>query len=160
MHPKRGEVWIEVMSAPVREVDGGTVWHGIICDVSERVGAALRISEQAALSSACRCHPAGTVDDFGDGVVEFLNRQAIEYSGFAGTALADWSWEAQIHPQDRELALQCWKESMRQLRLLEVAVRLRRADGVYRWQHGPPDADGRWARWDPQLVRISTTSTT
>ena len=55
----------------------------------------------------------------------------------------------QIHPQDRELALQCWKESMRQLRLLEVAVRLRRADGVYRWHmvRLTPMGDGRsWIR--------------
>ena len=134
MHPKRGEVWIEVMSAPVREVDGGTVWHGIICDVSERVGAALRISEsEQRYRQLADAIPQALWTISGDGVVEFLNRQAIEYSGFAGTALADWSWEAQIHPQDRELALQCWKESMRQLRLLEVAVRLRRADGVYRW---------------------------
>ncbi|HNN95355.1 MAG TPA: PAS domain S-box protein [Pseudomonadota bacterium] len=134
MHPKRGEVWIEVMSAPVREADGGTVWHGIICDVSERVGAALRLSEsERRYRQLADAIPQALWTMSGDGVVDFLNWKAIEYSGFAGTALTDWSWKDQIHRQDRDLVLQCWEEAVRQLRLLEVAVRLRRADGVYRW---------------------------
>lgn len=35
-HPHKGERWIESFSAPVREADGGTSWHGIANDITER----------------------------------------------------------------------------------------------------------------------------
>lgn len=47
-HPHKGERWIEGHSMPLREADGGILWHGYIQDVTERrrVEAALRESEQ------------------------------------------------------------------------------------------------------------------
>jgi PAS domain S-box-containing protein len=35
-HPEKGEIWVEVNSAPAREADGGTSWHGVWTDVTER----------------------------------------------------------------------------------------------------------------------------
>jgi hypothetical protein len=35
-HPVRGELWLEGHSMPVREPDGGTVWHGVATDITER----------------------------------------------------------------------------------------------------------------------------
>lgn len=34
--PIRGEIWIEGHSSPIREADGDLVWHGFICDISDR----------------------------------------------------------------------------------------------------------------------------
>jgi PAS domain S-box-containing protein len=34
--PGLGEIWIEAHSAPVREADGSTVWHGSLADITER----------------------------------------------------------------------------------------------------------------------------
>jgi PAS domain S-box-containing protein len=34
--PELGEIWIEAHSAPVREADGTTVWHGSLANVTER----------------------------------------------------------------------------------------------------------------------------
>ncbi len=36
IHPTKGEIWLEGCSAPQREPDGGTVWHGFVHDVTER----------------------------------------------------------------------------------------------------------------------------
>ena len=36
MHPDRGEIWLECHSNPVREADGGVIWHGIAQDITER----------------------------------------------------------------------------------------------------------------------------
>ncbi len=35
-HPTRGLRWIEGHAVPVRDDDGGTLWHGIVTDVTER----------------------------------------------------------------------------------------------------------------------------
>jgi two-component system cell cycle sensor histidine kinase/response regulator CckA len=35
-HPTRGEIWIECHSSPVRDPDGGTTWHGVLLDITER----------------------------------------------------------------------------------------------------------------------------
>ena len=35
-HPRRGEIWVEAISGPLREPDGATVWHGFVLDICER----------------------------------------------------------------------------------------------------------------------------
>jgi PAS domain S-box-containing protein len=35
-HPRRGEIWLEGRSMPIREPDGGTLWYGVIVEVTER----------------------------------------------------------------------------------------------------------------------------
>jgi PAS domain S-box-containing protein len=47
LHPLKGTIWIEVQSAPTRELDGAILWHGYVCDVTarSRAGEALRLSE-------------------------------------------------------------------------------------------------------------------
>lgn len=44
-HPLKGERWIEGRSMPVREPDGGVVWHGYLHDVTERKEQERRIAE-------------------------------------------------------------------------------------------------------------------
>ncbi|MCC6716125.1 MAG: PAS domain S-box protein, partial [Gammaproteobacteria bacterium] len=47
-HPGKGDLWIEGSAMPVREGDGGVLWHGVITDVTERMAAeqSLRESER------------------------------------------------------------------------------------------------------------------
>ncbi|MDS4022811.1 MAG: PAS domain S-box protein [Candidatus Competibacter sp.] len=35
-HPLKGEIWVEGHSTPVREPDGGILWHGYVQDITER----------------------------------------------------------------------------------------------------------------------------
>ena len=35
-HPRRGEIWVELHAMPLREDDGGLVWHGFVHDVTAR----------------------------------------------------------------------------------------------------------------------------
>lgn len=35
-HPLRGEIWLEISSAPTLEPDGSIIWHGVTGDVTER----------------------------------------------------------------------------------------------------------------------------
>ncbi|MFN8654000.1 MAG: PAS domain S-box protein [Gemmatimonadales bacterium] len=35
-HPDRGLIWVEGHTVPVRDPDGGTTWHGVVIDITER----------------------------------------------------------------------------------------------------------------------------
>ncbi len=35
-HPTRDVLWVEGHSSPVRDADGGTTWHGVLIDITER----------------------------------------------------------------------------------------------------------------------------
>ncbi len=134
-HPHKGWIWIEILSAPVREADGSTVWQGIISDVGERIAAAVRLREsEQRYRQLADAIPQVVWTTGPDGQVAFLNRRAREYAGLADAPLSAWSWEQLIHPDDRAIAAQCWLHSQQESRLLELAIRLRRADGEYRWQ--------------------------
>ena len=46
-HPRKGEIWVEDRSRPVREPDGRVVWHGFQADITARKRAELRAAEEA-----------------------------------------------------------------------------------------------------------------
>ncbi len=72
-HPRKGEVWLEGQSTPVREADGSILWHGFLTDISDRkrMEEALRTSE-AQLKDAQRLSGIGSwVFDVESGTVEW-----------------------------------------------------------------------------------------
>ncbi|MDD5248334.1 MAG: EAL domain-containing protein [Rhodocyclaceae bacterium] len=46
-HPRKGEIWVEGHSLPLREADGGTLWHGYVQDITVRI----RAEEQMRLAA-------------------------------------------------------------------------------------------------------------
>jgi PAS domain S-box-containing protein len=85
-----------------------------------------------------------------DGKIEFLNRRWLDY---AGMSLAEGIEQAAatIHPDDRERVLAKWREILATGAPHEDEIRLRRADGEYRWFLVRTvrllDADGNVVRW-------------
>ncbi len=45
-HPTKGEIWIEGHSMPQREMDGSTLWHGYIQDITDRKLAELTLRDR------------------------------------------------------------------------------------------------------------------
>jgi len=45
-HPTRGELWVEVISAPLREPDGAVRWNGFVLDITERKRVERELREQ------------------------------------------------------------------------------------------------------------------
>lgn len=45
-HPLKGEIWVEVHSAPERQPDGGTRWYGFMHDITARKEAEARLAER------------------------------------------------------------------------------------------------------------------
>lgn len=62
-----------------------------------------------------------------------FNQQCQNYLGMTEEEIQRFCWEKAIHPDDVELALTPWLESLQTGTPYEAKYRLRRLDGVYRW---------------------------
>lgn len=68
-----------------------------------------------------------------DGSCEYLNRRWCEYTGINQTKQLEFGWLNQLHPEDRDRFVQAWMTSVRSGEPLHLFVRIRRADGDFRW---------------------------
>ena len=66
-----------------------------------------------------------------DGSADFLNRNFREYTGLSLEQGLGWGWMNAFHPDDRLMAE--WRAALAAEKPFEKEVRLRRADGQYRW---------------------------
>ncbi|WP_175543682.1 PAS domain-containing sensor histidine kinase [Micromonospora pattaloongensis] len=85
------------------------------------------------------------------GEVIYVNRRGVEYTGLRPEERRDSEWHSLIHADDADEARLSWEQAVRTETPYERDLRLRRADGEYRW-HGfrtipVRDADGRVVRW-------------
>ena len=70
-----------------------------------------------------------------DGSNSYANRRWTEYTGLPAAQTAGSGWQATIHPEDLRLHLEKWRTSLATGEPFEVEVRMRRADGHYRWHY-------------------------
>lgn len=84
LHPARGELWIEAHSSPVREADGGMLWHGALTDITERKRADQALFEsRAQLETVFDNLSEGLVMCQLDTMLSNWNRAALAMHGFA-----------------------------------------------------------------------------
>jgi PAS domain S-box-containing protein len=86
-----------------------------------------------------------------DGSLDFCNEQWRSYTGLTLDELQGQGWQRMLHPDDRDLVLKAWRESVATGTPYEQQERHRGADGQYRWflARGVPlrDAKGQIVRW-------------
>jgi PAS domain S-box-containing protein len=67
------------------------------------------------------------------GVIDFANRQLLDYLGVSLEQIQDWP--PFIHEADRAMVIEQWTHSVESGQPFEAEYRLRRSDGVHRWFH-------------------------
>lgn len=87
-----------------------------------------------------------------DGTLEFVSQGALEYSGFSREkVLTEGLGFASVHPNDRQRRVDHWKKLLKAEEAGEVEMRIRGADGNYRWfvsrSYPIRDANGSLERW-------------
>src|SRR5260370_31186433 len=86
-----------------------------------------------------------------DGVVDFVNRQVLDYFGKTLEELKEWQSTDAVHPDDLPGVIAVWTRSVESGQPYDIELRQRGAGGVYRWFHvqGLPvrDAEGGIIRW-------------
>jgi len=150
VHPDGGEHWIEGHSVPVREADGGTIWHGFAQDVTQRKQAdeRLRASEarwQFALESSDQA-----VWDWNvvTGDVYFSRRwkSMMELADHQVQSRFE-SWTARVHPDDLPRAMRALHRHFSgDSPVYESEHRMRCAGGTERWVLDR----GKVVEWTPQ----------
>jgi PAS domain S-box-containing protein len=129
------EHWSQVRATPLLDGDGRVIFAiNTFHDVTERLRmeAELRASE-GRYRQLVQAMPqiAWTTDP--DGRVTMLNQRWAQYAGRAGAVGASLESDDAIHPEDRAELARRWSASRATGSALEVATRLRRHDGAYRW---------------------------
>jgi PAS domain S-box-containing protein len=86
-----------------------------------------------------------------DGQFDFMNRRWSEYTGLAVDASYGRGWQVAVHPEDLPGLLAGWRGGSSSGAPVESTVRLRGADGSYRWflfrAHPSADASGQVVKW-------------
>lgn len=120
--------------APIRDADGKVAGAVVVNeDVTDRIRAeeALRRSEDE-LRRVIDTVPVMAWTLRPDGVVDFLNQRWIDY---AGLTLEQYVADPTgiIHPEDSPRVVDRWRAQMTRGEGYDDEMRLRRADGEYRW---------------------------
>jgi len=68
-----------------------------------------------------------------DGSVDFVNRRWLETTGLSMEDALGWDWGSVVHPDDLARYVDEWRAALAAGEPTESEVRLRRADGKYRW---------------------------
>jgi PAS domain S-box-containing protein len=136
--------WFQSRGFPLRDANGRIVrWLNLLIDIDER-----KRAEEALLQSQSRLAAAERdlrlmIDSIPvfiavyepDGMRSFVNRIWQDYMGI--TAEEATGAAAKIfphfHPADKELNEKAWRASLGSGEPLSIEVRVRRADGQYRW---------------------------
>jgi PAS domain S-box-containing protein len=86
-----------------------------------------------------------------DGQFDFMNQRWSEYTGLAVDASYGRGWQVAVHPEDLPGLLAGWRGGSSSGAPVESTVRLRGADGSYRWflfrAHPSADASGQVVKW-------------
>ncbi|OFX25890.1 MAG: hypothetical protein A2V77_09725 [Anaeromyxobacter sp. RBG_16_69_14] len=86
-----------------------------------------------------------------NGELDYINSRGPEYAGVPVEGGLRHRWLEFVHPDDRKRVWDRWEHSLRSGEVYECEYRLRRHDGVYRWQLVRalplPDGQGRVERW-------------
>ena len=86
-----------------------------------------------------------------DGTCDYLSPQWAQYTGRPSDEPYSAGCLPYIHPEDRERISAEWRETVTRIQPLNTEMRVRRADGVYRWFHAHAlpvlDQDGRVLKW-------------
>ena len=125
---------------------------GAVTDITQRKRAeeALRASE-AQLRQIIDSIPGMVFALSPTGQIELFNRRLLDYFGKTLDELNDWRANDAVHPEDLPRMIADFTYSMTNGVPIDIELRYRRADGVYRWFQARAlpvrDADGRIARW-------------
>src|SRR5277367_6635470 len=121
--------WFLLRNIPLRDEERRIVqWYGTGHDTEDLKQAAnsLRLAIDATPALLHTCRP--------DGYLDYFNHRWLEYLGLPLEEICGWRWTSAIHPDDVEEMVKNWRSSLATGEPFEAEVRVRRADGEYRWQ--------------------------
>jgi PAS domain S-box-containing protein len=145
--------WFHARGRPLRDAEGAVArWYVLLTDIDERKQAEQRLKEQEAELRQMLDLTPQLVEVFGPTRERlYANRMALSYLGLT---LDEWRQRgvgSDVHPEDAARLKAHAERSMLDGLPYEMEVRLRSADGTYRWflaRYNPVrDDNGQILRW-------------
>jgi len=119
--------WFLIRAVPLRDEQGNIVrWYGTSSDIEDlkRAEDRVRLIINTMPMMAWTLRPDGTVD--------FVNQRCLDYQGLSLAEQIENPTRA-IHPEDLPRVMKKWLADMAAGEPSEDEMRMRRADGEYRW---------------------------
>ena len=88
---------------------------------------------QRELQAVIETIPAMVWSTSADGTLDFINQRWQEFTGLPMENALGWNWEAVVYPDDLARYVADWRVALKNGQAMASEVRVRRADGVYRW---------------------------
>jgi len=119
--------WFQLRAVPLRDEQGNVVkWYGTTSDIDDLKMAEdrLRLVIDTIPTMAWSLRP--------DGAVDFVNKRSLDYMGHTLEKEVEEP-TGTVHPEDLPRVMEKWLTDMAAGEPSEDEMRLRRADGEYRW---------------------------
>jgi PAS domain S-box-containing protein len=145
--------WFSIDRVAARDDNGKIIkWYGTAYDIEDRKRAeeALRESEYK-LRQIIETVPGFLWSGDPAGEPTHINQHMVDYSGMRVEDFKRGGWEAFVHPADFPKTSKAFYHAIQTGTSYQDVMRLRRADGEFRWYHvrGEPlrDRQGRIIQW-------------
>ncbi|QNI34236.1 sigma 54-interacting transcriptional regulator [Alloacidobacterium dinghuense] len=152
--------WHMYRAEPLLDEQGNVVrWYGTLTDIEDRKRAEdrLRSSEQT-FRQIVNSIPGLVSTLTTSGEIEFVNNQTLEYLGKPLDELKNWAVSDAVYPDDLPVVIDTLRTSIETGQPTDVELRLRRADGIYRWfllrRLPQRESHGHIVRWYTLLTDI------
>src|SRR5712692_8006770 len=152
--------WFRTTAQPLRDPSGRVIrWYGVATDIEDwkRAEEGLRESELN-LRLVVDSIPGLVSTMNAAGEPQLFNRQLLEYFGRTPEELKSWATNDLVHPDDLLRVMADNRGPIEAGHSYEFEVRIRRADGVYRWfqvrNHPVRDMEGHVISWHTLLTDI------
>nr|WP_244541431.1 PAS domain-containing protein [Rhizobium tibeticum] len=145
--------WHNVLGLPFKDREGNILrWFHLLVDIDDRKKAELALAaREREAQLVLESIPAGIAVLAPDGKVEAINGPLLRYYGRALEELRDWGNTDVVHPDDMPRMIAAVSDAVASGSPYDREVRLRRADGTYRWfqvtGHPLKSEDGKIIRW-------------
>jgi PAS domain S-box-containing protein len=152
--------WFLSRAEPLRASDGTLLqWVGVNLDIEE-----LKRAEHASRESELKLRqitetvPGLVWSNGPDGEPTHINQRMLDYSGMPFEEFRHRGWEAFVHPADYPETAEAFWHAIQTGISYQGVMRLRRADGEFRWHHARceplRDGQGRIIQWYGLSVEI------
>jgi PAS domain S-box-containing protein len=119
--------WVRVVGHAVMDETGEVEFVGALMDITS----AREAEDRTRL--IIDTVPAQLWTESPEGVVDFVNRRWVDYTGMTLEQAVGSGWTGMVHPDDIERVLRKWRTLISEGKPREIESRLRRSDGAYRW---------------------------
>jgi len=119
--------YVRVVGHPVKDESGEIEFVGALMDITHAKEAEDRT--RLIIDTV----PAQLWTESPEGVVDFVNRRWVDYTGMTLEQAVGSGWNRMVHSGDIDRVLSKWRTLISEGKPREIESRLRRSDGTYRW---------------------------